>query len=83
MGKGTLKLLKIAYEAKRRPIETTVESWDLALDDQGQARQAIKAPGTRTVPAGGDDRRWAGTHDRGRLPVHDHRAGVRRRELSL
>ena len=42
-GKGTLKLLKIAYDAERRPIETPVESWDLALDAEGQARQAIKA----------------------------------------
>ena len=42
-GKGTLKLLKIAYDAERRPVETPVESWDLTLDAEGQARQAIKA----------------------------------------
>jgi uncharacterized protein YfaS (alpha-2-macroglobulin family) len=42
-GKGTLKLLKIAYDAERRPVETPVESWDVALDADGQARQAIKA----------------------------------------
>ena len=42
-GKGTLKLLKIAYDAQRKPVETPVESWDLALDAEGQARQEIKA----------------------------------------
>jgi uncharacterized protein YfaS (alpha-2-macroglobulin family) len=42
-GKGTLKLLKISYDVERRPVETPVESWDLALDTEGQARQAIKA----------------------------------------
>ena len=42
-GKGTLKLLKIAYDAERKPVETPVESWDLTLDADGQARQAIKA----------------------------------------
>ena len=42
-GKGTLKLKKIAYDAERRPVETSVESWDLTLDAEGQARQAIKA----------------------------------------
>ena len=42
-GKGTLKLLKIAYDAERRPVETSVGSWELALNAEGQARQAIKA----------------------------------------
>jgi uncharacterized protein YfaS (alpha-2-macroglobulin family) len=42
-GKGTLKLLKIAYDAERRPVETPVESWDITLDADGRARQAIKA----------------------------------------
>jgi uncharacterized protein YfaS (alpha-2-macroglobulin family) len=42
-GKGTLKLLKIAYDAERRPVETPVESWDVSLDADGQARRAIKA----------------------------------------
>ena len=42
-GKGTLKLLKIAYDAERRPVETPVESWDITLDADGQAHQAIKA----------------------------------------
>ncbi|HWE37145.1 MAG TPA: MG2 domain-containing protein, partial [Isosphaeraceae bacterium] len=42
-GKGTLKLLKVAYDAERRPVETPVESWDIALDADGQAHQAIKA----------------------------------------
>jgi uncharacterized protein YfaS (alpha-2-macroglobulin family) len=42
-GKGTLKLLKIAYDAERRPMETPVETWDLALDPEGQARQVLRA----------------------------------------
>jgi uncharacterized protein YfaS (alpha-2-macroglobulin family) len=42
-GKGTLKLLKIAYDAERRPVETPVESWEIALDADGRAHQAIKA----------------------------------------
>jgi alpha-2-macroglobulin len=42
-GKGTLKLLKISYDEERRPVETSVESWDLALAREGQAHQAIKA----------------------------------------
>lgn len=42
-GKGTLKLLQIAYDAQRKPVETLVETWDLALDAEGHARQTIKA----------------------------------------
>ena len=42
-GKGTLKLLKITFDAERKPVETPVESWDLALDPDGQARQVMKA----------------------------------------
>ncbi len=42
-GKGTLKLLKIAFDAQQKPIETPVESWDLKLGPDGQARQSIKA----------------------------------------
>ncbi len=42
-GKETLKLLKITYDAEHRPVETTVASWDIALDADGHARQAIKA----------------------------------------
>ena len=43
MGKGTLKLLKISYDADRKPIETPVESWDLVLGADGQSRQELKA----------------------------------------
>ena len=46
----------------------------LALDADGQARQPIKAAAPGPVPALGHDRRRPGPHDRGRLPVHDHRA---------
>ena len=81
-GKGTLKLLKIAYDAEGKPVETPVESWDLALDADGQARQTIKAVGAGPVPPLGDDRRRPGALDRGRLPAHDHWARIRRRERS-
>jgi alpha-2-macroglobulin len=42
-GKGTLKLLKIAYDGEGRPVETPVETWDLALGADGQASRKIKA----------------------------------------
>ena len=56
-GKGTLKLKKITYDAERRPIETDIESWDLALNAEGQASQAIKAsaPGQYRLAATIDD----------------------------
>ena len=56
-GKGTLKLLKIAYDAERNPVETPVESWDLALGAEGEARQELKAtaPGQYRLSATIDD----------------------------
>ena len=56
-GKGTLKLLQIAYDADGKPVETTVESWDLTLDAGSQARQTIKAsaPGQYRLSATIDD----------------------------
>jgi uncharacterized protein YfaS (alpha-2-macroglobulin family) len=56
-GKGTLKLLKIAYDAERKPVETPVESWDLSLDADGQAHQTIKAsaPGQYRIASTIDD----------------------------
>ncbi len=42
-GKGTIKLLKITYDAQRKPVETPVESWDMVLGPEGQAQQTIKA----------------------------------------
>ncbi len=52
-GKGTLRLLKIAYDAQRKPVETPVESWNLTLDAEGQARQVFKAaaPGQYRIAA--------------------------------
>ncbi len=57
IGKGTLKLLKVTYDAERKPVETPVESWDLALDVDGQAHQTIKAaaPGQYRLSATIDD----------------------------
>ncbi|APW59396.1 alpha-2-macroglobulin family protein [Paludisphaera borealis] len=43
VGKGTLKLLKVTYEADGKPVETAVESWPLTLDADGQTHQTIKA----------------------------------------
>ena len=56
-GKGTLKLLKIAYDAERKPVETPVESWALVLGEEGQARQELKAtaPGQYRLSATIDD----------------------------
>ncbi len=56
-GKGTLKVLKVTYDAERKPVETPVESWDLAVDADGQARQTIKAatPGQYRLSATIDD----------------------------
>ncbi len=58
-GKGTLKLLKITYDADRKPVEIPVESWNLALSDNGRASQAMKAaaPGQYRIAATVDDGR--------------------------
>lgn len=42
-GKGTLKLLKITYDASKQPIETPVQTWELNTDEEGQAKQQIQA----------------------------------------
>lgn len=44
-GKGVLTLLKITYDAKKQPIETPVRKWDVNTNDEGVARQQIKASG--------------------------------------
>ena len=49
-GKGTLKLLKITYDADRKPVETPVESWDLALSADGQAQPGDEGRRPRPVP---------------------------------
>ncbi len=56
-GKGTLKLLQVSYDRDGKPVETPLESWLLALDAGGQARQAIKAsaPGQYRLSAIVDD----------------------------
>jgi len=56
-GKGTLKLLKIAYDAERRPVETLVERWGLTLDSGGHFRQVLKAaaPGQYRLSSTIDD----------------------------
>jgi uncharacterized protein YfaS (alpha-2-macroglobulin family) len=45
-GKGELKLYKVSYDAAqadRKPRETEVRKWEVDTDDQGMARQPIKA----------------------------------------
>jgi uncharacterized protein YfaS (alpha-2-macroglobulin family) len=56
-GKGTLKLLKITYDAAGKPLESEVGKWNLALDGDGQASQTIKAsaPGQYRFSAVIDD----------------------------
>ena len=56
-GKGTLKLLQIRYDTEGKPVETPVESWDLALNADGQASQTIKAsaPGQYRLSSTIDD----------------------------
>src|SRR4029079_3438252 len=42
-GKGTLKLLKITYDAKQQPVETPVQTWNLDPDAEGMAQQKLQA----------------------------------------
>jgi alpha-2-macroglobulin len=42
-GKGTLKLFKVTYDEAKKPIEKAVQEWALDTDDQGAARQQMKA----------------------------------------
>jgi uncharacterized protein YfaS (alpha-2-macroglobulin family) len=42
-GKGTLRLLRVHYDAQAQPVETALQEWPLETNAQGQAEQAIKA----------------------------------------
>ncbi|RCS54930.1 alpha-2-macroglobulin [Bremerella cremea] len=42
-GKGVLKLLKITYDEKNQPIETEVQSWNLAMTGRGDVSQTMDA----------------------------------------
>ena len=47
-GKGALKLLAVSYEKDKetghlKPVETEVQKWNLDTNDEGRARQQIKA----------------------------------------
>ncbi|MFA6568893.1 MAG: MG2 domain-containing protein, partial [Victivallales bacterium] len=42
-GTGTLKLLKIKYDAEGSPKETAIQDWKLDTNDEGLATQQIKA----------------------------------------
>ncbi len=40
---GELKLFKVAYAADGKPVETEVQKWDLATNEEGKALEQIKA----------------------------------------
>ncbi len=42
-GTGKLELLRITYDDKRKPSETVVESWDVNVNEDGQASQKFAA----------------------------------------
>jgi uncharacterized protein YfaS (alpha-2-macroglobulin family) len=42
-GTGTLKLLKVKYDAQGNPKETAIQSWRVDTNDEGLATQQIKA----------------------------------------
>lgn len=42
-GRGKLRLLRITYDAERKPVERVVQQWDLDTDDQGRTTQQFKA----------------------------------------
>ena len=42
-GSGTLKLLKIKYDAQGNPKETAIQSWKVDTNEEGLATQQIKA----------------------------------------
>ncbi|MFZ2657557.1 MAG: MG2 domain-containing protein [Victivallales bacterium] len=42
-GTGTLKLMKIKYDAEGKPSETAVQNWNVDTNDEGRASQQIKA----------------------------------------
>jgi hypothetical protein len=42
-GEGKLDLLKITYDEKRQPVETSVQTWDLDTNAQGRATVQINA----------------------------------------
>ncbi len=79
-GKGTLRLLEIAYDAERRPVEMLVEKRDLTLDSEGHARQVLKASAPGQYRTLGDDRRRQGPRDRRGLSAHHHRGRIRQCE---
>ncbi len=42
-GEGKLTLQRVSYDEKNEPVETVVETWDVATDAEGYARQQLKA----------------------------------------
>ncbi|MGQ0635052.1 MAG: alpha-2-macroglobulin family protein [Planctomycetaceae bacterium] len=42
-GKGELVLYRVTYDANQQPVEAPIEKWNLDTNEQGEARQQIKA----------------------------------------
>ncbi len=42
-GKGKLRLLRVTYDAQRKPIENEVQAWELDTNDEGRAKLQLKA----------------------------------------
>jgi len=42
-GKGELKLLRVAYDAKKQPQEKEVQSWQVDTNEEGRASHQLKA----------------------------------------
>ncbi|MFH0939355.1 MAG: alpha-2-macroglobulin family protein, partial [Planctomycetota bacterium] len=45
-GKGVLKLFKITYDKDNKPVETVAQEWPLDTNEEGAARQQLKATKT-------------------------------------
>ncbi|MCW8131462.1 MAG: alpha-2-macroglobulin [Planctomycetota bacterium] len=42
-GKGVLKLFRVVYGAEGKPVETEIQKWDVDTNEEGRARQQLKA----------------------------------------
>ena len=42
-GEGTLRLFKVTYGKDAKPVESEVQKWDLATDEEGRAQIQLKA----------------------------------------
>ena len=47
-----LTLFKITYDESGKPVETSVQTWELDTNDEGTAESADQGRGAGPVPAG-------------------------------